>query len=249
METVSSMQSIIPLPGERNTTVHSYVPVIHFGLIDFDYSLGFATGGYSRVYFGRFKNEKVAIKLLFVMELNQESIRSFYEEAQILFELQHERIVECKGVMILPPAIGVVMPFYANGSLFSYLYDELEVKNSIFVSKKSRESYVLKANANRLSKLRGRASSAALLPNSDQRPSSLRSLDSDLRISGPNFSLPDSSSTNGVELISSVGAAESVYNLTMMLDAARAVEFLHSKNIMHCDIKSLNFLVADVRYS
>lgn len=34
--------------------------------------------------------------------------------------------------------------------------------------------------------------------------------------------------------------------LQMMQDAASAIAFLHSKGIMHCDIKSLNFLVDEV---
>jgi serine/threonine protein kinase len=34
----------------------------------------------------------------------------------------------------------------------------------------------------------------------------------------------------------------------MMQEATRAVEFLHAKGYMHCDIKSLNFLVAKVPY-
>lgn len=32
----------------------------------------------------------------------------------------------------------------------------------------------------------------------------------------------------------------------MILDAVSAIEYLHSKGYMHCDIKSLNYLVADV---
>jgi serine/threonine protein kinase len=32
----------------------------------------------------------------------------------------------------------------------------------------------------------------------------------------------------------------------MMRDAVNAIAFLHSKGYMHCDIKSLNFLVTEV---
>ena len=36
------------------------------------------------------------------------------------------------------------------------------------------------------------------------------------------------------------------YRQKMMHDCAKGVEFLHSKGFMHCDIKSLNFLVTKV---
>lgn len=37
--------------------------------------------------------------------------------------------------------------------------------------------------------------------------------------------------------------------LRMMRDAAASIAFLHSRGVMHCDIKSLNFLVDEVSRS
>lgn len=108
-----------------HNTSSTKMPVIYFGLIDFDHQLAFAAGGFSRVYFGKLRTEKVAIKMLFVIDLTPESINSFYEEAQILNDLRDENVVECKGITIVPPALGLVMEYCMHGSLFHFLYQGL----------------------------------------------------------------------------------------------------------------------------
>ena len=98
------------------------LPVIHFGLLDLDEHLGYVAGGLSRVYFGRLRNEMVAVKILFAMELTPRIVEAFYEEVQVLYELQHENVVQCLGVSVMPPAVCVVLEHCQYGSLYDYLY-------------------------------------------------------------------------------------------------------------------------------
>eukprot|EP00981_Chlorochromonas_danica_P004300 scaffold865_cov160-Ochromonas_danica.AAC.19 len=56
------------------------------------------------------------------MELTPERIISFCEEATLLNSLQHENIVSCQGVAIMPPALSLVTEFCVHGSLFDFLH-------------------------------------------------------------------------------------------------------------------------------
>ena len=51
---------------------------------------------------------QVAIKFLFCMELTPGRVVEFCNEATLLNSLQHENIVHCHGVAIMPPAISLV---------------------------------------------------------------------------------------------------------------------------------------------
>jgi hypothetical protein len=100
----------------------SKLKLLHFGLISLDNQVGFIAGGFSRVYFGQLRNEAVALKVMFAMELTAKDISEFFHEAKILQDLVHENIVGCKGVCVMPPAVAIVLERCAFGSLFDFLY-------------------------------------------------------------------------------------------------------------------------------
>lgn len=64
---------------------------------------------------------------MFAVELTPESIIEFYQEAQVLNDLKHEQVVTCLGITIIPPAIGVLMEYCPNGSLFDFLYKKKNI--------------------------------------------------------------------------------------------------------------------------
>eukprot|EP00505_MAST-04D_sp_SCG-Rhode-Island_P000852 Stramenopile-MAST_4_protein_852 len=101
-------------------------------LIDFaDLSLNekciLGSGGSARVYKGKYKGEKVAVKLIYCIELTREVVHNFFSEARILKRISgtHPNIVSLKGVCVAPPALGMVLEL-CDGSLF----DELQMKRS-----------------------------------------------------------------------------------------------------------------------
>ena len=101
----------------------SKVEVLHFGQLEIDYSKGFISGGFSRIYFGTLlPNKEVAIKVIYAMELSPIEIRALSHEAQLLNELKHPNIVECYGICVMPPALALVCQFCTHGSLFTFLY-------------------------------------------------------------------------------------------------------------------------------
>lgn len=52
------------------------------------------SGSSTRVYRGKFKNQTVALKMLFVLDLLPENIQSFYHEATLLSQLRHQHVVQ-----------------------------------------------------------------------------------------------------------------------------------------------------------
>jgi hypothetical protein len=97
------------------------LPIIHFGLLDFD-SKDFIAGGFYRVYFGTMKEKRVAYKFLFAMELTPEDIESFYREASLLYGLRHDNVVICKGICVMPPSLIMILENCKYGSLYDFLY-------------------------------------------------------------------------------------------------------------------------------
>lgn len=100
------------------------VTIIPFSALRLDTS-SFFSGGTARVYKGSYQDQQVAIKFLFCIELTPERIVAFCDEATMLNSLQHESIVRCHGVAIMPPALSLVTEFCANGSLFDFLHAQL----------------------------------------------------------------------------------------------------------------------------
>lgn len=102
------------------------LPVLHFGLLDIEKSDHFVPGGFSRVYFGTLRQEKVALKILFAMELTPQDVANFYSEAALLHSLKHQNVVECKGICTMPPALAMVLENCRYGSLFDFLYKPIQ---------------------------------------------------------------------------------------------------------------------------
>ena len=118
IETAATMAEHLEQFGRNNRKL----PILHFGLMNFDRDLKFVAGGFSRVYFGSMRGERVAFKILFAMELDPKDVEEFYREAAVLHTLQHTNVVQCLGVCVMPPALTIVLELCKHGSLFDFLY-------------------------------------------------------------------------------------------------------------------------------
>ena len=168
------------------------------------------------------------------MELTKESIETFHSEARVLMDLQHDSIVSCYGITLLPPAFGVVMEFCKNGSLYSYLYEKDQPKKR---SNRKKKQLSVARDASPL------FDNSAMLQFPSER--SLRVASGERKVSVDFEMRMTNSSLMSVNTIS--GLIDSSVCFKMMLSAASGLAFFHSKRYCHCDMKSLNYLVTDVR--
>ncbi len=96
--------------------------VINFAYLQLDKSKLLGVGGSSKVFRGWYKNEKVAVKLLFVIDITPELIRRAVQEARTLSQFRrYVNVVKCYGVAVLPPCIAVVLELCERGSLYDVL--------------------------------------------------------------------------------------------------------------------------------
>ena len=120
METATSMACNLTTIERVSTRKF---PIFHFGLIKFEKRMAYVAGGFSRVYFGYIATRKVALKMLFAIELCPSDVQEFYKEAATLDQLRHPNIIEIIGVCVMPPALTLVLEYCKYGSLFEFLYN------------------------------------------------------------------------------------------------------------------------------
>jgi hypothetical protein len=81
----------------------------------------------------------VAIKVLFAIELTPLIVAKFYSEIQAMYHLQHENVIKCLGISVMPPTICVILEFCPHGSLYDYLYS---ASDSVAMSLRSSDASV-----------------------------------------------------------------------------------------------------------
>jgi hypothetical protein len=137
--------------AESITTLEKkVVPIIPFTFIQID-SSHFFSGGTARVYRGQYGHESVAVKFLFCLELTTERVADFCAEATLLNSLQHDNVVKCFGVSVMPPAMCLVTEFCLYGSLFDFLHNTDMVITEVTEGRQSLGSlYMSGQNRDRL---------------------------------------------------------------------------------------------------
>ena len=109
------------------------IPLIHFSEIEFNVRKSFVSGGLSRVYFGTYRGDDVAIKILFAMELTPKIVEDFFKEVQVMYDLHHENVVNCIGMSVMPPTLCVLLEYCSNGSLFHFLHQQFDNEMAVVV--------------------------------------------------------------------------------------------------------------------
>jgi len=92
---------------------------VDFAFLEIHHEIG--KGAHASVYYGKIKNEEVAIKLFTPEEVNQETIQEFVREAKLSMPLLHPNIVNFMGICIRPPEIAMIMELCPGGDLKSNL--------------------------------------------------------------------------------------------------------------------------------
>ncbi|EGD81561.1 TKL protein kinase [Salpingoeca rosetta] len=74
-------------------------------------------GGTGRVYRGVYEGKDVAIKMLYCIQLEKDTIRNFCLENSLLCTIRHPNVVQGEGVCVAPPAIASVMELCSGNLL------------------------------------------------------------------------------------------------------------------------------------
>ncbi|KAG6547115.1 hypothetical protein Mapa_011367 [Marchantia paleacea] len=86
----------------------------------------FASGTYSRLYRGQYKQKEVAVKV--VKQPDEDDViaerldRQFVQEVSLLSRLHHKNIVEFVAAMRRPPVFCIIMEYLPGGSLRAFLH-------------------------------------------------------------------------------------------------------------------------------
>jgi len=83
-----------------------------------------ARGASAKVYEGKFRNEKVAIKVYSPTELTDEVIDAFKKETEIMCKFQHPNVIKFYGICVKPPDVALVIEFCGRGDLKANLEKE-----------------------------------------------------------------------------------------------------------------------------
>lgn len=98
------------------------VRLLNFAYIHLDRTKMLGSGSFSKVYMGKYRTRKCAIKLVFTLDLTREIIRRVAAEAQLLSSIRHPNIVEILGVSVLPPSVCLLLELCAYGSLADIIH-------------------------------------------------------------------------------------------------------------------------------
>jgi hypothetical protein len=110
------------------------VPLIDFSRLKIILSRLLGMGSTARVYEGRWCGRKVAVKVLFTVEITPAEIQRTCMEASLLHSLQSPNVVRLFGIAVLPPSLCVVLEVCSEGSLGDVLYSMEDKREARAVS-------------------------------------------------------------------------------------------------------------------
>mmetsp|Transcript_9561 Transcript_9561/g.14664 ORF Transcript_9561/g.14664 Transcript_9561/m.14664 type:complete len:1657 (+) Transcript_9561:62-5032(+) len=197
------------------------------------------SGSFGKVYRGTYFNQRVAIKELFVQDLSSESIAEFEREADLHYYLRHNNIILllCYNVDLNNGPTCMVMEL-AECSLFDILHRGVPLPEL----RRAAELHLKKGGT-------GTSGAASILANGIGSINSSSFNEHDTNLAGENVGSTNSANTAHTNSTATLtlGSENTHLNLErklrMLEDVASGLVFLHTLDIMHLDLKSLNLLL------
>ena len=174
-------------------------------------------GGFGEIYLGNWQGKKVAIKKLTLKNLRvgDNNLSKFINEINIISSLRHPNIVLYMGASVDKENYYMITEYLPNGTLFDLLHNNNNT-NSNNNNKNNNNNYGENINNNSLISTNN---------NSINNNNNFFNFNSFDNYSKNSFYLNDSN------------------KIKIALQIALVIKYLHSRKIVHCDLKSPNILI------
>ncbi|KAM9974761.1 hypothetical protein ACTFIW_008227 [Dictyostelium discoideum] len=91
-------------------------------------------GNYGEVYLGTWRGSQVAVKKLPAHNLNENILKEFNREINLMKNLRHPNVIQFLGSCLIPPDICICTEYMPRGSLYSILHDQaLQLQWSLLI--------------------------------------------------------------------------------------------------------------------
>ena len=174
-------------------------------------------GGFGEIYLGNWQGKKVAIKKLTLINLRvgDNNLSKFINEINIISSLRHPNIVLYMGASVDKENYYMISEYLPNGTLFDLLHNNNNT-NSNNNNKNNNNNYGENINNNSLISTNN---------NSINNNNNFFNFNNFDNYSKNSFYLNDSN------------------KIKIALQIALVIKYLHSRKIVHCDLKSPNILI------
>ena len=173
-------------------------------------------GGFGEIYLGNWQGKKVAIKKLTLINLRvgDNNLSKFINEINIISSLRHPNIVLYMGASVDKENYYMISEYLPNGTLFDLLHNNNNTNSNN--NNKNNNNYGENINNNSLISTNN---------NSINNNNNFFNFNSFDNYSKNSFYLNDSN------------------KIKIALQIALVIKYLHSRKIVHCDLKSPNILI------
>ena len=173
-------------------------------------------GGFGEIYLGNWQGKKVAIKKLTLKNLRvgDNNLSKFINEINIISSLRHPNIVLYMGASVDKENYYMITEYLPNGTLFDLLHNNNNTNSNN--NNKNNNNYGENINNNSLISTNN---------NSINNNNNFFNFNSFDNYSKNSFYLNDSN------------------KIKIALQIALVIKYLHSRKIVHCDLKSPNILI------
>ncbi|KAN0024110.1 hypothetical protein ACTFIV_008506 [Dictyostelium citrinum] len=97
-------------------------------------SVRIGKGNYGEVYLGTWRGSQVAVKKLPAHNLNENILKEFNREINLMKNLRHPNVIQFLGSCLIPPDICICTEYMPRGSLYSILHDQaLQLQWSLLI--------------------------------------------------------------------------------------------------------------------